>query len=101
MRPGFAFLTDGMETQGILLALTSKSVYMIVLWRALSFEERVSIDGQSINSSWEKAAQVCGLRGRMWVALRSKIWSYVTAVQIDWSHHPQEYVFQCTFVAYL
>lgn len=54
MRSGFAFLTDGMETQGILLALTSKSVYLIVLWRALSFEEHVSIDGQSINSRWEK-----------------------------------------------
>lgn len=56
MRSGFAFLTDGMETQGILLALTSKSVYSIVLRRALSFEERVSIDGQSINSCWEKGS---------------------------------------------
>lgn len=56
MRSGFAFLTDGMETRGILLALTSKSVYLIVLRRALSFEERVSIDGQSINSGWEKGS---------------------------------------------
>lgn len=56
MRSGFAFLTDGMETQGILLALTSKRVYSIVLRQALSFEEHVSIDGQSINSCWEKSS---------------------------------------------
>lgn len=43
-------LTDGMETHGILLALTSKSVYLIVLWQALSFKERVFTDGRSINS---------------------------------------------------
>lgn len=71
-----------METQGILLALTSKSVYSIVLWWALSFEERVSIDGQSINYCWGKAAQDCGLWGHTWVELCSKIQSHVIAIQI-------------------
>lgn len=46
----------------------------------------------------KKQHQDCGLRGHMWAALRSKIWSRVTAVQTDWSHRPQEYVFQCLFV---
>lgn len=69
MRSGFAFLTDGMETRGISLALTSKTVYLIVLRRAVSFEERVSIDGQSINSSPRKkkksATHNCGRWGHM------------------------------------
>lgn len=45
----------------------------------------------------KKAAQVCGLRGHMCVALQSKIWSHVTAVQIDWSHRPQEDFSVCNF----
>lgn len=71
MRSGFAFLTDGMETQGILLALTSKCVYGIGLWLALSFKERVSTDGQSINFCLEKAPELWHTKSVEW---HSKIW---------------------------
>lgn len=70
MRSGFAFLTDGMETQGILLALTSKSVY--------SHSRSVSPLMANQSTLAGKKQQFYGLQGHMWVALRSKIWSHVT-----------------------
>lgn len=93
MRSGFAFLTDGMETRGISLALTSKTVYLIVLRRAVSFEERVSIDGQSINSSprGKKKVQPIIVGDEGTCRMGSRMYSHVTAVQTDRSCHLPDY----------
>lgn len=59
MRSGFAFLADGMETRDF-----AGLDFQVCL---LSSKERVSIDGQSINSRWgkKKAAIIWAARAHV------------------------------------
>lgn len=60
---------------GILLALTPKSVYVIVLWRALSYTKRVSTDGQFNQLLQEnKQPKSVGKEGTR-VELHSQTWT--------------------------
>lgn len=73
MRSGFAFLADGMETRDF-----AGLDFQVCL---LSSKERVSIDGQSINSRWgKKKQQLYGLQGHMWAVFLSKMQSHGTPV---------------------
>lgn len=76
MRSGFAFLTEGMETRGIQLALTSKSVY----------SHARSVSPLMVDQSTRpgERQQFYGLQGQMWVAPHRKMWARVTAVEEDW-----------------
>lgn len=65
MRSGFAFLTEGMETRGIQLALTSKSVY--------SHSRSVSPLMADQSTPPGEKQQFYGLQGQMWVVLDHKM----------------------------
>lgn len=78
MRSGFAFLTEGMETRGIQLALTSKSVYFHSRSVSPLMADQSTLPGEK--------QQFYGLQGQMWFAPHHKMWARVTAVEEGWRH---------------